>query len=246
MWSTLVPSGASGRRVSTCFIHSMHALAVIGKCSGSRVFKIHRGESWLKSPVPGFDGEESQGRGTVCPRWRPIGCMIFRLWQRSWGRIMDVSLQQILQTANVSDLKTLGRFLEIKRFIEAQLHLKLGANGWGSLLLKLKALNALGGASDECESYFCDARPYQTVRAEVSKKIGFKITAKNQAELKAALHKLSTCSARLEFDPHKRFEKKKLKNFINSSRLEGIEIPISDEKASLEKLLAKHGRQLNG
>ncbi|MBW8353753.1 MAG: YhfG family protein [Pseudomonas sp.] len=43
-----------------------------------------------------------------------------------------------------------------------------------------------------------------------------------------------------------RFEKNKLKNFVSSSRLEGIDIPIFDEKASLEKILAKHGRPLNG
>lgn len=176
----------------------------------------------------------------------PWGCIIFRLWQRSWGRMMDVSLQQILKTTHVSDLKTLGKFLEIKRFVEAQLYLKLGANGWSSLLLKLQSLNALEGVSDDCESCVCDAMPYSAVRAEFSKKIGFKITARNWTELKAALHVLSTCSARLEFDPYKRFEKKKHKNFISSSKLEGIDIPVFEEKTSLEKLLAKHGRHLNG
>lgn len=160
--------------------------------------------------------------------------------------MMNVSLQQLLQAAQVSDLKAQGTFLEIKRFVETRLYLKLGVNGWYSLLLKLQSLSALEGVSDDCEHYSFNARSYPAVRAAVSKKIGFKITAKNLTELKAALHALSTCSARLEFDPYKRFEKNKHKNFINSSRLEGIKIPVTDKKASLEEMLAKHGRQLNG
>lgn len=160
--------------------------------------------------------------------------------------MMDVSLQQILQTAQISDLKKLGRFLEVKRFVETQLHLKLGANGWSSLSLKLKRLSALAEEGRECERVLIDALPYPVVRNEVSKRIGFRMCARNVAELRGALSLLSKCAARPGFDPYERFEKNKLKNFVSSSRLEGIDIPIFDEKASLEKILAKHGRPLSG
>ncbi|WP_178125139.1 YhfG family protein [Pseudomonas sp. Fl4BN1] len=159
---------------------------------------------------------------------------------------MDVSLQQILQTAQVSDLKRLGKFLEVKHFVEAQLFLKLGANGWNSLFLRLRLLGALAEEGRECARDISNAQPYPAVRHEVSKRIGFQITARNFTELRAALNQLSKGSTRPEFDPYERFEQKKLKNFISSSRLEGIEIPVFDEKASLEKILAKHGRPLNG
>ncbi|KTC34773.1 hypothetical protein AO265_22775 [Pseudomonas sp. ABAC61] len=160
--------------------------------------------------------------------------------------MMDVSLQQIFQTAQVDDLKALGKFLEIKRFVEAQLYLKLGAKGWNSLLLKLKAIRALEKSSCEYEDYFCTTPSYPVARANAAKMIGFEITAKNWTELKDALHGISTCVTPRELDLHERFEKKKRKNFMNSSRLEGIEIPAFDEKLSLERILAKHGRQLNG
>ncbi len=160
--------------------------------------------------------------------------------------MMGVSLQQIFHTAQVDDLKALGKFLEIKRFVETQLYLKLGAKGWNSLLLRLQTIRALEKLSFDYEHYSRATNSYPVARANASKMIGFEITAKNWMELKDALHGISTCVTPRELDLHERFEKKKRKNFMHSSRLEGIEIPAFDEKLSLENILAKHGRQLNG
>ena len=42
------------------------------------------------------------------------------------------------------------------------------------------------------------------------------------------------------FDPFKKFEETKLKNFKNSSKLEGIDISYPTQKRTLEEILTKH------
>ncbi|QXW44993.1 YhfG family protein [Pseudomonas amygdali] len=156
---------------------------------------------------------------------------------------MKASLQQVLQADRIDDLQKLGTFIEVKRCIETQLMLKLGVNGWVALFSKLSVLKTALLASKTSVHMAAHENTFREAKRKLSKSLGFQITAHNQAELDRLIQ---TCSlyvlGRTVVDPRKRFEEKKHRNFINSSKLEGIHIPSTDEKTSLEMILAKHRR----
>ncbi|MDU8629226.1 YhfG family protein [Pseudomonas syringae group sp. 243L2] len=156
---------------------------------------------------------------------------------------MKASLQQVLQADRIDDLQKLGTFIEVKRGIETQLMLKLGVNGWVALFSKLNVLKTALLASKTSVHMAAHENTFREAKRKLSKSLGFQITAHNQAELDRLIQ---TCSlyvlGRTVVDPRKRFEEKKHRNFINSSKLEGIHIPFTDEKTSLEMILAKHRR----
>ncbi|KPX43811.1 YhfG family protein [Pseudomonas ficuserectae] len=156
---------------------------------------------------------------------------------------MKASLQQVLQADRIDDLQKLGTFIEVKRCIETQLMLKLGVNGWVALFSKLSVLKTALLASKTSVHMAAHENTFREAKRKLSKSLGFQITAHNQAELDRLIQ---TCSlyvlGRTVVDPRKRFEEKKHRNFINSSKLEGIHIPFTDEKTSLEMILAKHRR----
>ncbi|GFZ60701.1 hypothetical protein ALP66_04260 [Pseudomonas amygdali pv. photiniae] len=156
---------------------------------------------------------------------------------------MKASLQQVLQADRIDDLQKLGTFIEVKRGIETQLMLKLGVNGWVALFSKLNVLKTALLASKTSVHMAAHENTFREAKRKLSKSLGFQITAHNQAELDRLIQ---TCSlyvlSRTVVDPRKRFDEKKHRNFINSSKLEGIHIPFTDEETSLEMILAKHRR----
>ncbi|SDR41085.1 YhfG family protein [Pseudomonas cannabina] len=119
--------------------------------------------------------------------------------------------------------------------------LKLGVNGWAALLAKLKVLRVTLCTNDLSISMI-EEGSFKQAKHKLSETLGFPITAKNQSELDVIIRTCSTYFFESNFDPHRRFEEKKLKNFISSSKLEGINIPYPDGKRSLEIILAKHRR----
>ncbi|ATV15544.1 DUF2559 family protein [Pseudomonas syringae pv. actinidiae] len=155
---------------------------------------------------------------------------------------MKASLQQVLQADRIEDLQKLGAFAEIKRTVETQLMLKLGVNGWAALFSKLHVLKATLSSNSSSINLARHEKNFSEARRALSKSLGFRVAAKNPSELDGLIRTCSLYFFDNHFDPHRRFEEKKLKNFINSSKLEGIKIPFPDEKASLESILAKHRR----
>lgn len=155
---------------------------------------------------------------------------------------MKASLQQVLQADRIDDLQKFGSFTEIKKAVETQLMLKLGVNGWASLLFKLNVLRATLSSNNARIDLARQEKKFSEARRVLSSQLGFRVTAKNRSELDSLIQTCSLYFFDNHFDPHRRFEEKKLKNFINSSKLEGINLPFPDEKASLESILAKHRR----
>jgi len=155
---------------------------------------------------------------------------------------MNALLLKALQAEDVVGLKEFGSFLYVKQLMESQFGLKLGARGWVALTSKFKLLSL--SVSENCDNInlLIVKEPFASAKLKVSKLLGFKLTVRNSSELESAVLNLLALSRLGEFDPHKRFEERKLKNFRNSSRLEGIIIPWSCEKKSLDSILAKHRR----
>ncbi|KWS87778.1 hypothetical protein AL049_26730 [Pseudomonas syringae pv. cerasicola] len=155
---------------------------------------------------------------------------------------MKASLQQVLQADRIDDLQKLGTFIEVKRCIETQLMLKLGVNGWVALFSKLNVLKTALWASKTSVHMAAHENTFREAKRKLSKSLGFQITAHNQAELDRLIQTCSLYVLGRTVDPHERFEENKHTNFISSSKLEGIHIPSTDEKTSLEMILAKHRR----
>lgn len=155
---------------------------------------------------------------------------------------MNTTLQNALNAKTLEDLKRLGKFLYVKRTIENQLDLKSGAQGWTSLLAKIKHLQLFLYTNRELIYSQCEALPLNDARDKISNSLGFKIHSKNHSELIAHIQRLERFFPRYNFDPYARFEETKLNNFISSSKLEGLTITPPDPKASLSSLLAKHRR----
>lgn len=155
---------------------------------------------------------------------------------------MNSLLLKSLQAEDVVGLKGFGSFLYVKQRVESQFGLKLGARGWVALVSKFKLLSLSVGENYEIINLLLAKESFVSAKLKVSKLLGFKLTVRNPSELESAVLNLLALSRLEEFDPHKRFEESKLKNFRNSSRLEGIIMPWSSEKKSLDSILAKHRR----
>ncbi|MDD4965124.1 MAG: DUF2559 family protein [Gallionella sp.] len=155
---------------------------------------------------------------------------------------MPASLNQVLKVADLDELKALGSYFDLKKNTEKQLGFKLNIRGWDSLFQSIKRLRSVVPKNKDQFFRICQCYSFNDAKHKIFELLELKIAAKNKKQLEAKLENLVRCFNALHFDPYKRFEETKLKNFKNSSKLEGIEICLSSESSSLESILAKYKR----
>lgn len=151
-------------------------------------------------------------------------------------------LIQILKVNDVDGLKAFGSYLYLKSDLENNLDFKLGVKGWDSLFQKIKQLKLTVPKNKDKFFEICQRYSLDEAKSKTFELIGIKIPANNKKQLIAKVENLVKCFSDSSFDPYRRFEETKLKNFKNSSKLEGIEIFISSESSSLREVLAKYKR----
>lgn len=149
---------------------------------------------------------------------------------------------ELLTASSVDDLRELGSYLEIKRFLEEQVDNKLGVKGWKSLFDKIKYLEEIIQLHKEDLLFSYDEKPFKESRTEISKILKVKIKAKRWSDLKKKVDLFIIFFCTSVFDPYKHYERTKMKKFKDSSKLEGIDIEFGDEKNSLESVLTKYRR----
>lgn len=159
-----------------------------------------------------------------------------------FGMSMFISLIQILKVNDVDGLKALGSYLDLKSDLEKNLDLKLGVKGWDSLFQKIKQLRSAVPKNKDRLFEICRSCSLDEAKSKTFELIGTRVAANNKKQLMTKLESLVKCFGDSNFDPYRRFEETKLKNFTNSSRLEGIEIFMSSESSSLREILAKYKR----
>jgi len=147
-----------------------------------------------------------------------------------------------LKANDIEELKLLGSYFEVKNNIEKELGMKLGVRGWNSLFDKIKLLKKLIASNKSDFSVVCDENSFTKSKNIISKIIGLKVKAKSWNELRSKLENLIIVFCNNIFDPYEYYEKTKINKFINSSKLEGINIVVSDETHSLESILKKYKR----
>lgn len=158
---------------------------------------------------------------------------------------MSISINNVLNSHDINELKAQGSFLELKQFTENQLSLKLKVRGWVSLFNKIKHLQGTTPKNRDTILNIISNYPLPHAEKQIEKLIAVKFNTADSKQLTS--HFLLLCKAfkKANFDPYQRFEETKRKNFQHSSRLEGVKIAVTP-KSSLEAVLAKYQRSANG
>lgn len=152
----------------------------------------------------------------------------------------DIDLNKILKTNDIETLKSYGSFNEVKTFIEEDIKFKLGVKSWNNLLEKIQVL----------ENGFLNNLPliqniiknssFNKAKKELSEIIHIKIRIQKKKDFIEGINNLIKSFS--TFDPFKVFEDRKLENFKNSSKLEGLKIQYQEE--TLEEIIKKYTEEV--
>ncbi|MEZ8056344.1 YhfG family protein [Vibrio atlanticus] len=153
---------------------------------------------------------------------------------------MNVLITKILGCKSVEELKLLDSYLGLKRSVEDKLGFKLHVKGWESFFNRIEFLKSLVSKSKKKLERIPDAKPFVEAKREVNNILGFKINVKERSKLKEILSSLISVFSQVVISAHERFESTKIRNFVHSSRLEGIDISNQMPEESLESILAKY------
>lgn len=142
----------------------------------------------------------------------------------------------------VDELKTFGSFSEVKQRLSAQVGFQLRARSWSTLLTMIcQARQALICRRDDIDTAL-KGKSVQTIRSELRQLIGIELPGRTLDSLQQQIESLVSAFAFCQKpqSPAERYEKIKKRNFINSSRLEGLEIKEDVSEQSLEQILAEY------
>lgn len=158
----------------------------------------------------------------------------------------SMQVTKILTATTVKELQAVGSFREVKNNLENELKVKLGVVSWKALFDKIDQLQTSVLNNKSALLTKCDNGTFKERKKEISKLLGLTIKARGWRELTEKIHNIINTFHDNIFDPYVHYEAIKSSNFKHSSKLEGIYIEASNEKASLESVLAKYGRHNNG
>lgn len=153
-----------------------------------------------------------------------------------------MKISEVLKASNINELRAYYSYLELKDIFEKELGNKLGVKGWSSFFNKIQKLKFIIPLNKKALKAACNRKNFKESKSEISTILTIKIQAKNWAELEQKVDAFILTFCSNVFDPYTYYERIKLKKFKDSSKLEGINIEIPDEKLSLENVLEKYRR----
>lgn len=156
--------------------------------------------------------------------------------------LVDMKARNVLLASNLDELRALGSYLEIKSSLEKEIDNKLGVRGWKSLFHKIQFLKESVLANKMFITRIDQGKSFKESKSDISKTLGINITAKGWEDFNRKLNLIVFVFYSESFDPHSYYEKTKLKKFKDSSKLEGIDIELSDKNTSLKSVLEKYKR----
>jgi hypothetical protein len=149
-------------------------------------------------------------------------------------------LLNINEIDDLISLKAQGTYLSLKTAIESHIGFKLGVKGWQSLLSKILVIkNGLKCGSDYFETLIAK-ETLSASRKKIKEMLGIDIKATSTSQLHERFTLLVALFKAEVFDPYEKYERNKRKNFVNSSRLEGIELPTDSPTVSRQDLISKY------
>lgn len=164
-------------------------------------------------------------------------------WSQLLAKVLvDMKASNVLAVSNLDELKSLGSYIEIKNSLEKEIDNKLGAKGWKSLFHKIQSLKGSVPINKSLILEIDKGKSFKESKRDISKILGINVTAKGWKDFNRKLNLLISFFCSEPFDPHAYYEKTKLKKFKDSSKLEGINIELSDKNVSLESVLERYRR----
>lgn len=141
---------------------------------------------------------------------------------------------------SLADLKECGTYFFVKNSIEKELGTKLGGRSWKDLYIKITNIKSIVEKEEILLDTSCLDYDFLKARDKLQKILTIKITTKNIEELNILINKLVKFFRKSSLSPYERYEKNKKRNFISSSKLEGIDIPNKTTTDSLEDILKRY------
>lgn len=153
---------------------------------------------------------------------------------------MNVSITKILGCKSVEELKLVDSYLGLKRSVEDKLGFKLHVKGWESFFNRIESLKSIVSKNKNELEKITDTKSFVEAKRKANNVLGFKINVKELSKLKEMLNSLISVFSQTVISAYERFESTKIRNFIHSSRLEGINISTQTSSQSLDSILAKY------
>lgn len=158
-----------------------------------------------------------------------------------------MKLREALQVREAEQLKQLGSFREVKAGLEEQLGAKLRVNGWHALFQRLLCLREHGRLVSEQVLRLVNEKKCSEAKQRLEEQLGLHPKSATPEELTAVGRALKQCTWPINtLDADARFEATKRKNFLHSSRLEGIELEASGRDITVDEVVALLKREANG
>lgn len=142
----------------------------------------------------------------------------------------------------IEELKTHGSFNEVKQRLSAQVGFRLRARSWSGLLATICQIRqALTHRCDDINTAL-KGKSVHAIRSDLRRLIGVELPGRTLDCLRQQVESLTSTFVFCQESesPAARYEKNKKRNFINSSRLEGLEIDENVSEQSLEQILAEY------
>ncbi|SFJ13739.1 hypothetical protein [Nitrosomonas sp. Nm34] len=161
-------------------------------------------------------------------------------------KVLDIPI--LNQINGIDDLKAIGTYIEVKIGIEEKIGVPLRVNGWSQLFNKIKSVSAsINNNIEKLSILLCEENNLKEIgqfyeaKKVISDIFSLQIKARSWRELKLKLKKISSAfKDGVTTDKHLLFEKNKIRNFINSSKLEGIQINEGLTSRSMADVLNKY------
>lgn len=142
---------------------------------------------------------------------------------------------KILHLDKIKDIETLksfGSYKEVKFWIEEKVGVPLKVNGWNQLFKIINCLSRSVNENIEKLIFFLDENErlkelgsFSEAKGTISELLAFQIKAKSWKQLERNLKSIVVAFRNRDTtDKSAIFEKNKIRNFIHSSKLEGIQI----------------------
>lgn len=151
-----------------------------------------------------------------------------------------LSITSIKQCDSLASLKSLGSFAAVKQAIADSLSIPMKVRSWQALHDKLQTLTLVVQNHHEFLTSHDEAQDLSVSLLAIKQKLGIQLTVSDMPHLTTAINKLLVFFSEPTLSAYELYEQYKRENFVHSSRLEGIHMPMQKPEASLADVLAKY------
>jgi hypothetical protein len=163
---------------------------------------------------------------------------------------INSKMPPLYKIKDIDTLKSLGTYIEVKRWVTKKVDVALNVNGWEELFQRINGLSFSVNENIEKLIFFLDENKrlkelgsFLEAKKKISELLKFQIKARSWKQLERNLKSIVVAFRNRDMtDKSAIFEKNKIQNFIQSSRLEGIKIsdtPVLKMSDILDKYRVK-------